>query len=496
MFRSLYSKLAAVILILFALAGVLVMSVLFVSVDLYRQEVSQKLNRDLAKNILQENLLVVNKQIQTEALEHVFHMMMVINPSIELYLLDNEGYILAFSAAPGKVKRERIDLTPLKTWLAGRYTLPLLGEDPRHPVRGKVFSAAAIRTEGTLEGYLYVILGGEDYDTIAKKVKNSFTLSLSGWVIFAGFILTGLTGLLIFFLLTRRLNRLAVGIRAFKSGQEIKTIELSTDKGSGVRGDEIEQLSGTFQEMATRIEMQFQEIQKTDNMRRELVANVSHDLRTPLATMTAYLETLQQKADSVTTEELQKYVQVTRAHCDRLNSLVNDLFELSRLEAEEIGLELEPFSLAELVQDVLLNFEMAAHKKGISFTTNIREQQPFVVGDIRLVERVLENLISNAIRHTPYGCSVSVLLSSSIHSLRVQVLDTGMGIGAADLPHIFDRFSRPVDSSNNDASATFSGLGLAIAKKIMDLHGSNIEVMSEPDSGTCFSFKLPLHSIG
>ena len=133
MFRSLYAKLAAVLLGLFCLVGVSFILITMFSTEMYQQEVNQKLNRDLAEHIVAEKLLLENSRINEEALREIFHMLMVINPSIELYLLDPQGEILAFSAPPGKVKRKHVDLRPVKTWLAGVSTLPVLGDDPRDP---------------------------------------------------------------------------------------------------------------------------------------------------------------------------------------------------------------------------------------------------------------------------------------------------------------------------------------------------------------------------
>ena len=155
-------------------------------------------------------------------------------------------------------------------------------------------------------------------------------------------------------------------------------------------------------------------------------------------------------------------------------------------------MNIEPFSLAELVQDVVQNYELIANEKEVTLISNIGQDLFFVQGDIGLVERVLENMIGNALRHTPKGGTISVILSPADDYLTVQVLDTGAGILDEVLPHIFDRFYKT--SNPTSLLSSFSGLGLAIAKRIVDLHGSDIEVESELNSGTCFTFKLPVHS--
>ena len=170
MFRSLYSKLAAVLAALFFIVGLLFVGVTVFSTDMYQQEVNQKLNSSLAEQIVAEKLLMQDGQVNEGVLEELFHMLMVINPGIETYLLDPEGNILTFSAPRGTVKRDRIDLKPIKRWLDGDTTIPLLGDDPRDINRKKAFSAARISRQGDLEGYLYVILGGERYDSVVQKL--------------------------------------------------------------------------------------------------------------------------------------------------------------------------------------------------------------------------------------------------------------------------------------------------------------------------------------
>ncbi len=495
MFRSLYSKLAAVVLVLFSIVALLMVTLVIYATDMYRQEVNQKLNIDLAANIVKEKILIRDGKIDRDALEYIFHILMVINPSIELYLLDPGGNILEYSAAPGKVKREKVSLNPLEKWLSGDIAIPLLGDDPRNLAGQKVFSAAPIHQQDKLEGYLYVILGGEKYDTIAQKIQDSFILRMSSWMIFAAIAFAGIIGLLIFALLTRRLKKLTVGMDAFKGGGNLANIDLPREKESVFQGDEVDNLSWTFREMAKRIEEQIEKLQKSDLLRRELVANVSHDLRTPLATLTAYIETMQLKDFDWSSNERQKYLKIAGKHCKRLGSLVDDLFELASLDAQETKLNLESFSIAELIQDVVQNYELAAKEKNITLTSNIGQDHSFVLGDIRLVERVLENLIINALRHTPEGGTVSLILNPSDEYMNVQVLDTGGGIPEEALPHIFDRFYKIDGKGDTSASLSGFGLGLAIAKRIMDLHGGGIEVDSELHAGTCFTFSFPIHSV-
>jgi signal transduction histidine kinase len=277
---------------------------------------------------------------------------------------------------------------------------------------------------------------------------------------------------------------------AYKASASLEQINLPVVKKSRL-SDEIDTLVLTFREMAQQIDKQVESLKKGDSLRRELIANISHDLRTPLATLQGYMETLLMKNSSLTSEERKTYLETAISHCNRLNKLVSGLFELAKLEAKDLQIHSEPFSMNELVQDVTQKFHLTAYEKNINIITNIEKEFPFVIADIALIERVLENLLDNALRHTPDNGSVSVMLEIEGASLIVRVSDTGYGIPAEDLPRIFDRFYQ-LDKSRKD-KAGHSGLGLAITKRIMELHGSKLNVTSKPNEGTSFTFSLPVY---
>jgi two-component system OmpR family sensor kinase len=488
--NSLYTKLSLVLLGLFIVIGIALVAISVVSTEKYQQEVNQKVNRELADLIVAEKIILQDNKINQEALKEIFHMLMVINPSIELYLLDSEGNIIAFSAEPGKVKRKKVDLGPVKQWIAGDVTLPLLGDDPRDEEGRKVFTAAKISPKGKLEGYLYVILGGETYDNIIQKIQGSYILRLSIRVITLSLLVSLVAGLLIFAFLTRRLKRLATAMKGYEKGMppEKLDLQLTSDDRSD---DEIDRLMSTFIQMTGQIRLQMEKLGKSDEMRRELVANVSHDLRTPLATLRGYIETLLMKNEDLPSEERKAYLEIAISHCERLGKLISDLFELTKLEAHDTALLSEPFNLSELVQDVVQKFKLTADEKHINIVTNIGKELPFAYADIALIERVIENLLENAVRHTPDEGSVSIVMNHADEHISVLINDTGPGIPEKDLPRIFDRFYQ-LDKSRKDKSG-HSGLGLAIAKQILELHKSSIDVKSTVNAGTAFTFTLPVY---
>ncbi len=489
--NTLYGKLSVTLFGLVCMIGFLFFLLVRFSSEMYQQEVSQKLNRTLADHIVSEALLLKDKKINKKALKEIFHMLMVINPSIEIYLLDVKGNVLDYSAPQGKVKRQVVDTKKIEKFISGDVRYPVLGDDPRDLSREKVFSAARIPAQGPLEGYLYVILGGEEFDSVAEMLQGSYILGWSMWGLAAGLMIAMLGGLAIFFILTRRLKRLSNAMLHFTQNKGDAKDE-SRYKIKGMARDEIDVLGQQFNNMAEQITAQITELKKTDQIRRELVANVSHDLRTPLASMVGYLDTLLLKDEELQKHERIQYLEIALNQSQHLGELVAELFELARLDSYEAVVYAESFSMGELVQDVTLKFQLEAQKKQVTLQTDFGSNVPLVYGDIALMQRVLENLIENAIRHTPQGGSVTLLLVPECESVIVKVADTGCGIPENELERIFDRFYRLERSRRSDKAGN-AGLGLAIASRILELHQSKISVESEVNVGTTFLFNLPVY---
>jgi two-component system OmpR family sensor kinase len=488
MVKSLYSKLAVTLLGVFCLLGVSIVIVTQFASDMYQQEVVQKLNRNLARQIVAQKILMQEHHINEKGLKDIFNMLMVVNPSIEVYLLDPTGRILAYSAPPGKVKLDRVDMVPIKSWFEEDVVLPLTGDDPRNPGRKKVFTAARIPEQGPLQGYLYIILGGEIFDSIVQKLKGSYILQLSFWWIAASLFFALVTGLLLFAYLTRRLKRLASAMDSYDVAQTAARLH-SLPVKDRQQGDEIDRLTFTFNQLVERINLQMEKLQKADISRRELVANVSHDLRTPLATLQGYIETLFLKDKSLTTQERKQHLEIAIRHCERLAKLVDALFQLAKLDSHETRVRYEPFNIGELAHDVVQKFDLSAREKQIAIQVDLDQSLPFANADIAMIERVIENLLENAVRHTPAGGSIRLAFSPQNGDIAVRVSDTGCGIPPEDMPFIFDRFYHRDQTQNGKTG--YSGLGLAITRRILELHDRTISVESAPGSGTRFTFTLP-----
>lgn len=509
---SLYARLALALLVLLTLLAVAWVVTTVVTSNLYHEEVEQRLNRSLAQQLLSDTE-ILDQGVREEDVKHIFHVLMVVNPRIEVYLLDAEGRILSYSAPEGRVVRERVDLEPVRAFLAGG-RLPIRGDDPRHREGRKIFSAAPIPSPGGdgPDGYLYVVLGGERYDSVLAGLRSNWVLRLAVTAGLGALLVALALGLLLFRRLTRRLERLDRRIRTFHREPVLPTRYPGPPAAGEARpgdgpptltppGDEIDRLEAAFNRMAERIESQIGELAALDELRRQLVANVSHDLRTPIAALQGYLETLLLKEESLPEAERRRYLEIALRHAEQLGKLVAQLFELARLEVEEAKLELEPASMAELAQDVVQKFHLEAERHGIALEARLPSAaggddgpgagplQPFVRADIRLLERALDNLLENALAHTPPGGRVTLAVEAADGGVRVRLADTGRGIPPEDLPRIFDRFHRGRDPGRRERPG--AGLGLAITRRILELHGAALQVESAVDVGTTFTFQLP-----
>ncbi len=485
-FRTLYSRLALTLFMLLCLVGLILIQLIGHSSTQYQQEVAQKLNSTLAEHIVAEQTLIQDQMINYAAADPLFHDLMIINPSIELYLLDKQGQIMGYNAPEGKVKRKQVDLEPLQQFFADDARYPLKGDDPRNPETQKVFSAAKISNENGLQGYLYIVLGSEQYDDVVQMLGNSYIFESSVQVMVVALTAALLAGLIVFSLQTRRLRLLGSVMRDYAGGSMEGKLSIRFPD-TGKPNDEIDALGQQYNAMAEKINEQINELKRTDGMRREMVANISHDLRTPLTTMRGYLETMLLKKDTLSPQEQKQYLETALSYSKHLGRLVEQLFELARLDSCESVVYSEPFSMGELVQDVTQSFLLQAEKKSIQLEATLSPDAPLIYGDIAMMQRVLENLIENGLRHTPVGGRIVISVEVDSGNVVVRVADSGCGIPKEDVSRIFERFYQ---QDVNRTGSSNAGLGLAIVKRILELHGSVIKVRSEINQGTTFSFHL------
>lgn len=488
MLHTLYGKLAAVLLGLFALVALgAVLGTVHV-VKLYSLEASQRLHQDLAAHLVVQNAITGTSSADASRLSPMFAAQMMINPAIHIYLLDRDGRVLAGQARDEASRRVSVSLEPVDRYLSAQRKLPILGDDPRDASKRRIFSAVAL---GDGSGYLYVVLADPVADA-AVGVLDSYVMRLATAGVIGTIVLALLMGLVLFALITRKVRRLDAMMQQFQASDFTTRPSFPVLPATRHR-DEIDRLTLSLRDLASRVVSQVQKLKQTDQLRRELVANVSHDLKTPLASLQGYVDTLLIKDGLLSAQERRTYLSVASRSCERLGKLVSDLIDLAKLDANEVVPNPEAFSVAELLHDVAQKSQLKAEQRKVALRVDVAQGAPFVHADIGLIERVLENLIGNALAHTDAGGSVTLGAYPVEQAVAVHVSDSGSGIAAEDLEHVFERFYR-VNGSTWEQGGN-AGLGLAITKSILDLHGSQMKVESQLGVGTRFIFKLPAASL-
>jgi len=257
-------------------------------------------------------------------------------------------------------------------------------------------------------------------------------------------------------------------------------------------GQEVNELSTAFNQLIVQVNDQFGKLSLVDNERRELLAHLSHDLRTPLASLQGFLETIQLKNNTISRDEFKLYVERSLKSAQSLKGFVDQIFELAHLESGQVNLSREKFPIAELLYDMVDKFSIQANKKEIDIVVELDDESLLVAADIAKLERVLTNLLENAIRHTaPFGSiTIQASFDPRLGEVTLAVKDNGTGIDQEELPYLFDpryRGNHAIEDGNRHI-----GLGLTITKKLVSLMGSEIKAGNNESGGAKFFFSLPV----
>ncbi len=341
-----------------------------------------------------------------------------------------------------------------------------------------LYVSEPVKYQGHVVGALFLSQPQVNPNTFLEPVNKA--ILISGIIVS---VIVILFSLLIARWLTRPVEALTVAAEQMKRGKYTERVAVPGTQ------DELGQLALTFNAMADTIEADVNELRRQDQMRRELIANIAHDLATPLTAVQGFSEAL---ADDLISkpEARHETAQLIGREVQRLRRLVADMQQMSSLESGQIKLDLAPLDVYSLVDETLAVLMPECEEAGIRIYNKIEPNTPLVLADSDRVAQVLLNLLDNARRHTPRGGMITVSAQREEKMLRVLVEDTGVGIDAQDLSHIFERFYR-ADRSRTGATGG-SGLGLSIVKAIIVAHKGTISAESTPGQGTCIVFTLPL----
>ena len=360
----------------------------------------------------------------------------------------------------------------------------------------RVFNVSAIGDRKAPAGWLVatyppIEIGTHDVEASAGMLdKQRLVVKVMG----AMLVLAAVGALLLMGWTSRRIRHLSLAMEAFTSG------DLARRVGEG-GSDEIDDLGRHFNHMASHIATMVDSLRQKELFQRQLIANVSHDLRTPMASLRGHVESLDLRFEHLDAAQRSRALETISGNLDHLDRLVERMLVLSRLDAGQNIVHAEEFSIVELADSVLRRCEHLALPGGIALGLEAEPDLPLVKADPLQIAQVLQNLLENGIKFNRPRGSVSLRLARADGGgrVRVTVADTGYGIDAADLPHVFERFyTGDASRTRRDAAPAplqhSSGLGLAIAAKLVAAHGDELTVGSRPGEGATFGFHLPAAS--
>lgn len=353
------------------------------------------------------------------------------------------------------------------------------GGGPGGP-RGLAVEFAFINVNGAVAGIVAVPVEPPPLSMTLRDLGPTLAVVALG-LLMAG---TTIAALAIFRPARRRLRELQDAARAIGAGEVGVRAPVSG-------GDEVSLLAHSFNEMASQLEQRTLALEQSDRTRRQLLADVSHELSTPLAAIRGYVETLNMAEVPLTDHTRRRYLSIVTDETERLEHIVGDLLELARLEGGGGTWREDHVLIDQLLERVRHRHEPTLREKRVTLSTERDPQAETVTGDPNRLEQALQNLVANAIRHTPPDGSVAVKASSRNGRIVLSVEDTGPGISREHLPRIFDRFYKADESRASVDASSGSGLGLSIVRAIVTRHGGTVTASNVDGGGARFEIELP-----
>lgn len=459
----------------------------------FHYKATQRQARDWAAQIVARHHVIAELPTFTahdvQAIETALAHIGASNPGAAFYLVAaDDGAIAAASLAREQIRTPTVDLAPVRALLEQRAALPVMIEDPVEPGMWRIFSAVRLEGREQPPAYLLMLLQGPDTRGFLAAYRSDFLVSDS-LVLATGVTVPALaTAVLLLFMIVRPIRR----IRSTLASLERSHGPQGGDSGGGDndRGiPELERLSRDVDAMAHKIVELLQRLQDDDRSRRELFANLSHDLRSPLTVIGACLDALATADGKLSDVPSRELIDRAATQVRFLAGLVESQFELANLQRPDYRPHPEPLFIAELVHDVVAKFIDRARKRKLELVMEGAPSEVRVLADAILIERALDNLIDNAIRHAQGATRVTIALRELAHDIEVRVSDDGIGLPPAFGDWLDGRTSALPDDVRSATSR--SGLGLAIVRRIVELHGSRLVLEACGGGGVCLSFRLP-----
>ncbi len=436
--------------------------------------------------------------------------LVLFEPDTQLYLLGRDGTVLASTGDVQLPPGFKVTLGPVMEAIGSTPMPYVMGDDPERMDGSAVVAArplrrALIRNESSAAGYLYLVCHKANLPEGRWAVLKNTLARPSLVLILAVVALSTLLAAWVTAAVTRPLARLTALVSAVTQGGLEKTAsrpEAVPDMAASDSRDEFGQLGKGINTMLATLRAQWSTLRQLDHFRREGVSNLSHDLRSPLTATAACLETLENRWTGMEARAADRQLlEVARRNTHNAARLVQSLGDLAQLDEPAFKLRREVMDVAELLGDVALRFTERAARQGVLIIgsadgsadggASTPRLAPLAAVDVELFERAIANLVDNALKFCPAGATITLNAVATGDEVQVSVSDTGPGISAADLPHLFDRFYQSRQSVAPATGEGGKGLGLAIVKRIVELHGGQVDVTSLAGAGTRVRLVLP-----
>ena len=473
MFKTFFSRMLATYLaatlVLLALLGIMMSS-------MFKGQYLDETEAELRREAEEINLIAIEKYMDADkrrvARDELSTIARKYDALIELYFNDASiGSRVTFQDEASKQKWALLEEEDLSSVALGAQAGGTIYTDL---FKGKltipVMSLMRTITNGAGEtlGTLFLHVDMSTVNQSIQKVYLDLLLSALIAVMLAVLVVSYITGRM-----TKPITDMNNVVRRFYKGDFDARVKA---EGS----DEVAELGKSFNNMAS-------EINNLEQARRSFVANVSHELRSPLSGMRGFLEAMYD--GTIPAEEHRKYLEIVIGENKRMTGMVNDLLDLARMESGQSTLQLEAFDLNELIIRTLLTFEARVNAHNMEVCLNFEEERCMAEADANQIAQVIRNLIDNALKFTPPGGKLTVSTEGDKKLIAVTVRDTGCGMSEEDAAHVFERFYK-AEKAHTPSDTSGTGLGLAIVKRIIEQHGQSIEAISAPNEGTAFRFTL------
>ena len=476
---SIFSHISVLVFTLITIICLLFMGITYLSTSNFHEASMQLLNKDVAAHIAKFTSPFKDGGIDKKKADSVFYDAMVLSPSAEVYFLDTSGKVIAYHADTKDIKQWTLPLENIKKLIASQGKEYIKGPDPREPDNPKIFSAAEVLNGYQQLGYIYVILGSNK--NITRMLYNSY---FNGLIIKVFFVIIILSILFSFFYINRfqkSFNYMLVILEKFQNGDFEARFPVN-------KNGELEPVTTAFNKMADLLVYSIDKITKSEKERKDFIANISHDLRTPLAIARGYTETLLMKKEKhISPEEEGEFLQLVYKKMVQVEYMVKQLFDLSKMESVAFMPNKEPFVFSEILQEIVHESLSSAQEKNIQIDSSNSQDASWIFADVGMMERVIQNLVVNAIKYTPQNGSIKVSLEKDSGMLIFKIQNSGQILNQ-QMIHWFNDLKDTNLLSNRPAN---KGLGLVIVKKILQLHDYKCEVAAQDLTNT-FIIYMPV----